>query len=175
MTKQENIYVKLACDTIEKYLQQEEMTISGKSLPEELRCQAGTFVSIKKNGQLRGCIGTIQPTQDSLAEEIRGNAISAAFRDPRFPPVKEEELSELEISVDVLAEPEAIDSINDLDPHQYGVIVEKGRHRGLLLPNLEGIDTVEEQVEIALRKAGLRPVNGLEGVQLYRFKVTRHK
>lgn len=175
MVEQENIYVKLAKGTIEKHLGLEEKIYSEEILPEELKCQAAAFVSIKKNGQLRGCIGTIHPTEDSLAEEIRSNAMSAAFRDPRFPPVKEEEISELEFSVDVLEEPEEIDSLNDLDPHQYGVIVEKGRHRGLLLPNLEGIDTVEEQVEIALRKAGLRPVNGIEGVQLYRFKVTRHK
>ncbi len=175
MTEQENIYVKLARNTIEKYLQQEEMIISEESLPEELKYQAAAFVSIKKNGQLRGCIGTILPTEDSLAEEICSNAISAAIRDPRFPPVKEEELSELEISVDVLEEPEAIDTVDDLDPHQYGVIVEKGFHRGLLLPKLEGIDTVEEQLKIAFRKAGLRLDNVTEGVQLYRFKVTRHK
>jgi len=175
LVEEENIYVKLAKSSIEKHLQQEEVTLSEEFLSEELKCQAAAFVSIKKNGQLRGCIGTIQPTEDSLAEEIKTNAISAAFRDPRFPPIKEEELPELDISVDVLEQPEAIDSMDDLDPHQYGVIVEKGYHRGLLLPNLEGVDTVEEQVEIALRKAGLRPVNGLEGVQLYRFKVTRYK
>lgn len=175
MTEGESIYVKLARDTIENLVCGGKIEISEKFLTKELRHQAGAFVSIKKNGQLRGCIGTIYPTKDNLAEEISANAISAASRDPRFPAVKENELSELDISVDVLEEPEAVDSMEELDPNKYGVIVEKGYHKGVLLPELEGIDTVQKQLEIALKKAGLRPDDGIRGVQLYRFRVNRYK
>lgn len=143
-----------------------------KELPEELReHRAGAFVSIKKSGQLRGCIGTIQAVQFCLAEEIIENAISASVRDPRFSPVEPEELEYLVISVDVLGEPEEISSPEELDPERYGVIVTKGRKRGLLLPNLEGIDTVEEQIAIAKQKAG---IGEREEVELQRFEVVRH-
>ena len=98
--------------------------------------QAGVFVSLHKSGALRGCIGTIEPAQPNVAQEIIHNAISAATRDPRFPPVRPDELNDLEISTDVLGEPEMITSLDELDPKRYGVIVEKGYRRGLLLPNL---------------------------------------
>ncbi|HHZ00152.1 MAG TPA: AmmeMemoRadiSam system protein A, partial [Tissierellia bacterium] len=129
-------------------------------------------VSLKLDGSLRGCIGTISPTTSSIADEIIRNAISAGTEDPRFPPVTEEELSRLEYSVDVLGKAEKIESLDDLDPVRYGVIVTKGHRRGLLLPNLEGINTVEEQVSIALRKAGIYPH---EDYRLERFEVVRHK
>ncbi|MFP4661184.1 MAG: AmmeMemoRadiSam system protein A [Halanaerobiales bacterium] len=174
MSDNGNVFVNLARKTIESFVKQERLQIP-EPLPEELNREAGVFVSIKKNGQLRGCIGTIQPTQDNLAEEIISNAISAASRDPRFPAIEEHELPELDISVDILEEPEPIDSVDKLDPWKYGIIVEKGFHRGLLLPMLEGIDTVEEQLDIAVRKAGLSPDEDLENLQLYRFRVTRYK
>ena len=143
-----------------------------EGLPEALtKTRAGAFVSIHKQGRLRGCIGTIAPTRSSLAEEIIHNAVSAATRDPRFDPIRPEELKWLEISVDVLGEPEPIDSVAELDVKRYGVIVTNGGRRGLLLPDLEGVDTPEQQVEIARRKAGIGPD---EAVLLERFEVVRH-
>ena len=142
-------------------------------LPEEMLTQrAGAFVSLKKEGKLRGCIGTIQGVQRNLAEEIMENAVSAGVYDPRFAPVVEEELPELVYSVDVLGEAERIAGPEQLDVKRYGVIVTKGYRRGLLLPNLEGIDTVEEQVAIAMQKAG---ISDAQGMTLERFEVIRHQ
>ncbi len=137
-----------------------------------LRHAAGVFVSIHSHGKLRGCIGTIQPVYDNMMDEIIYNAIQACSKDPRFNAVEEAELNELEIKVDILSKSERIDTIDQLDPKIYGVIIEKGQKRGLLLPNLEGIDTPEEQVSIATQKAGL-PVES--EVTMYRFKVERHE
>lgn len=134
--------------------------------------QAGAFVSLHKDGRLRGCIGTIAPTRDNLAQEIIENAISASTRDPRFIPVTADELEYLEYSVDVLSPAEPIDSPDQLDVKRYGVIVSNGGRRGLLLPNLDTIDTVEEQIAIAKKKAGIAPK---EPVSLKRFEVVRHK
>ena len=134
--------------------------------------RAGAFVSLHKNGRLRGCIGTIQPVRSCVAEEIADNAISAATRDPRFSPVRPEELDSLEISVDVLSEPESISSIAELDVKRYGVIVSKGGRRGLLLPNLDGVDSIDEQIAIALQKAGISEHE--KGIKLQRFEVVRH-
>jgi AmmeMemoRadiSam system protein A len=134
--------------------------------------RTSTFVSLHdRRGNLRGCIGTIEPQQPTVAQEVIQNAISAATRDPRFPPVQPEELEDLDVKVDVLTEPELIDSQDQLDPKRYGVIVESGWRRGLLLPDLEGVDTVEYQLEIAMRKAGIRPD---EPIELYRFEVKRY-
>ena len=130
------------------------------------------FVSLKKDGRLRGCIGTISPTKSSIAKEIITNAVSAGTGDPRFDPVREEELDDLVYSVDVLGEPEDIKSKDELDVVKYGVIVSKGSRRGLLLPNLEGVDTVEKQIEIALQKAGIAADANYE---MQRFEVVRHK
>ena len=141
-------------------------------LPPELPEQAGVFVSLKLDGELRGCIGTTGPTEPTLALEVVHNAIQAGTADPRFPPVEEEELPFIDYSVDVLGAPEPC-ALAELDPKAYGVIVEKDGQRGLLLPDLPGIDTVEEQVAIAAQKAGLTPDTG--GVQLYRFPVTRYR
>jgi AmmeMemoRadiSam system protein A len=130
-------------------------------------------VSLKVDGALRGCIGTIAPTWPSLAEEICANAISAAARDPRFDPVRPDELGDLVYDVDVLGEPELVAGIDELDPRRYGVIVScaDGR-RGLLLPDLDGVDTVEEQVEIAARKGGIDLFG--DAYRLERFEVVRH-
>jgi AmmeMemoRadiSam system protein A len=132
---------------------------------------AGAFVSIKKRGQLRGCIGTIQPVRPTLAEEVVENAVSAAARDPRFPPMTREELSDSTISVDVLTPPESVSMLEELDPRKYGVIVQSGTRRGVLLPDLPGVDTVEHQIEIASNKAG---IGRDENVQLFRFGVKRY-
>ena len=134
--------------------------------------RAGAFVSIKKMGALRGCIGTITPVRDNLAGEIADNAISACSRDPRFDPVKPYELDDLTVSVDVLSAPEPVDSAGQLDAARYGVIVTKGFRRGLLLPNLEGVDTVEAQINIALSKAGIGPS---ERYTVERFEVVRYE
>ena len=145
----------------------------GFAVPPELQdAQAGAFVSIHKLGQLRGCMGTICATQDNLATEIAYCARMASVEDPRFDPIQPDELDFLELSVDVLEPAEDIPDESLLDPAHYGVIVTKGWRRGLLLPNLEGVDTVRDQVDIAKRKAGI----GLDedGVQLQRFKVVRH-
>jgi AmmeMemoRadiSam system protein A len=132
--------------------------------------KGAAFVCLKKAGDLRGCIGTFQPTQETLAEEIAVNAVSAACRDPRFPPVSESELASLDISVDVLSEPEPVSEASQLDPRRYGVIVKRGSRVGLLLPDLEGVDSVEQQLEIARNKAGISPH---EPIQLFRFTVDR--
>jgi AmmeMemoRadiSam system protein A len=135
--------------------------------------KAGVFVSIhKKNGDLRGCIGTFEPQQKNVAKEVIANAVSAATRDPRFEPVSPEELDNLEYSVDVLTPPEPIKDESQLDPKKYGVIVEAGWRRGLLLPDLEGVDTVDYQIDISRQKAGIGPN---EPVKLYRFEVKRYK
>ena len=168
----EDAYVQLARKTIETFVRTGEKIKVPDGLPQEMYDrQAGTFVSIKENGGLRGCIGTIQAVQASIAEEIINNAISAAVRDPRFYPIEPEELDKLTISVDVLGETERIDSPDELDVQRYGVIVTKGYKRGLLLPNLEGVDTVEEQIAIAKDKAG---ISAQEEVELERFEVVRH-
>lgn len=168
----EDDYVRLARRALESFI------ISGKiiDVPPELPAEmltkrAGTFVSIKKGGGLRGCIGTIEPTKDSVAEEIIHNAVSSAVHDPRFNPVSEKELSDLVYSVDVLGETQPIVSKDQLDVKRYGVIVTKGHRSGLLLPNLEGVDTVEQQIEISKQKAGIEEG---ETVSLERFEVIRH-
>ncbi len=168
-------YVQLAKNTIDRYIRSREIyRPSEEELTEEMSsAQAGAFVSIHELGELRGCIGTIAPTRDRLADEIIYNAISASTRDPRFPPIQPEELDQLEISVDVLGAAEPIASEKELDVKRYGVIVEKGYRRGLLLPDLEGVDTVEYQVLIARRKAGIGDHE--PGVSLYRFEVIRHE
>jgi AmmeMemoRadiSam system protein A/AmmeMemoRadiSam system protein B len=133
--------------------------------------RAGVFVSMHRHGQLRGCIGTLSPTRPNLTEEIRHNAISACSHDPRFYPVIAEELSDLEISVDVLGSPQPVHALGELDVKRYGVIVSSGGRRGVLLPDLEGVETVDEQVRIALRKAG---IDADEAYTLERFEVVRH-
>ena len=165
-------YVRLAWQSIENYILEHRIMDIPADIPEELaQRRAGAFVSIHKQGQLRGCIGTISPVRNSLAMEIIENAVSAASRDPRFDPIRPDELKWLEISVDVLGEPEDIASEEQLDVKRYGVIVSKGHRRGLLLPDLEGVDTPRQQVDIARRKAGIGPK---EKVNLQRFEVVRH-
>lgn len=169
--KAESPVVRLARQSLEHYYATgkvlEETDIE---LPPDLPARAGVFVTLKKDGQLRGCIGTTAPTTPSLQEEIIANALKAAREDPRFDPVDGAELPELAISVDVLGEPEKVAGLQDLDPEKYGVIVSSGVRRGLLLPAIEGIHTSEEQVDIARRKAGIGPH---EPVKLERFTVTR--
>lgn len=169
----EDPWVKLARRSLETYVKtSQRLTSLPEDLPTEMTTQqAGAFVSLHKNGQLRGCIGTIAPTCENLAWEIVQNAISACSRDPRFSPVRPNELDELEYSVDVLGAPEPVDSPAALDPKTYGVIVSCGGRRGLLLPDLDGVDSVEAQLSIALQKGGIREN---ETYKIERFKVVRH-
>lgn len=172
--KESHPLVQLARETVELFVRQGRTLDPPDELSPEMRQRAGTFVSLHDRfGELRGCIGTILPTQANVAQEIIQNAISAATRDPRFPPVQPEELDGLDIKVDVLTTPEPISGPEELDPKRYGVIVEDkhGWRRGLLLPDLEGVDTVEYQVDIARRKAGIGPN---EPVKLERFEVIRY-
>ena len=164
--------VQLAKDAIRLFVEKRKIMEEPLVPGEEMREKAGVFVSLKKHGELRGCIGTFEPTQPNIAMEVIRNAISAATRDPRFPPVELDELTELSYSVDVLSKPEAVGGSESLDPKRYGVIVESGLRRGLLLPDLEGVDTVEYQLSIARQKAG---IGKDEPVKLYRFEVKRYK
>lgn len=171
----EDAYVRLARSTIERFVR---TGTPPDSLPQDLPAQmldtrAGTFVSLHEHGRLRGCIGTIGPVTANVAQEIVHNAIAACSEDPRFEPVDTDELDMLEISVDVLGEPEDIDSASQLDPRRYGVIVTNGARRGLLLPMLDGVDTIEQQVAIAKRKAGIGEHEA--GTTLQRFEVVRHE
>ena len=168
---EESALPALARRAIEAYVRDGKI-IEPEAGGEPLLSQAaGAFVSLHLDGELRGCIGTTCPTQDDVAHEVVRNALEAATGDPRFPPVTEDELPRLDIKVDVLHTAEAC-SLDELDHKQYGVIVSCGWRRGLLLPDLEGVDTVADQVEIARRKAGIAPT---EKAELERFKVDRYE
>lgn len=165
-------YVKLARASAEYFVKNGRVMELPDWVPDELlNKKSGAFVSVHKFGSLRGCIGTISSTQKNLALEIIQNAVSAVSSDPRFDPVKEDELKYLDINVDVLGESEKIKSEAELDVKKYGVIVQSGYKRGLLLPDLDGVDTVEQQISIAKRKGGIAPG---EKIDLFRFEVVRH-
>ena len=164
-------FVELARKAVRTWVLEKKAIETPAPIPENMKGRAGVFVSIHEDGDLRGCIGTFLPTTANIAHEIIEMAIEACYQDTRFMPVRPNELDKLEINVDVLSSPEPIDNIAQLDPKIYGVIVYRGPRRGLLLPDLEGIDTAEQQVAIARRKAGIYDDGP---VQLQRFKVTRH-
>lgn len=154
-----------------------EAMVNGGRVPDPpdegfYRRRAACFVSIKKNGELRGCIGTLDPLEEDLGREIIHNASSAAFGDPRFPAVTVEELPQLAYSVDVLSVPEGVQRPDDLDCRKYGVIVSCDYRRGVLLPDLEGVDSVEHQLSIACMKAGIA---SHEQFQVERFMVDRYR
>ena len=167
----EDEYVRLARHAIETIVTTGKLPERPADLPSEMAERAGVFVSLKKDGELRGCIGTFEPTAKNIAEEILQNAASAALRDPRFPPVKKEELDALVYSVDVLTEPELVAGADALDVKKYGVIVEYRARKGLLLPDLAGVDTVEDQLRIARQKGGI-PADA--PIRIWRFTVERH-
>lgn len=169
----EDEYVRLARLSLETFVKTHQplKKLPSKLPKDMLERQAGAFVSLHKDGQLRGCIGTIAPTTDSIAYEIVQNAVSACSRDPRFSPVRVDELDDLEYSVDVLGEPERIFDLKKLDVKKYGVIVESNGRRGLLLPDLEGVDSVDQQIRIAMRKGNI-PTDA--AINLWRFEVVRH-
>jgi len=169
--QQRHPLVQLAMQAVESYVKTRAVIEPGELSP-EMKERAGVFVSLKKHGQLRGCIGTFEPTQASVAGEIIHNAISSATDDPRFSPVSPSELGSLDYSVDVLTHPEEVEDRSQLDVKKYGVIVAAGLRRGLLLPDLEGVDSVDMQISICRRKAGILPA---EAVKLYRFEVRRYR
>lgn len=168
-------YVRLARESVARHLSGQSLPASGMEIEQDeslWNIERACFVSIKTlGGNLRGCIGTILPVQTGIDWEIVANAISAATRDPRFPPVTMGELVGVRFSVDVLGIPEVVADRGQLDPKIWGVIVNKGRLRGVLLPDLEGVDNVDDQLRIAASKAG---IPALAGVQIERFRVDRY-
>jgi len=172
--------VKLAKLAVEEYIGEEKIISPPRDFPSEfLIKKSGTFVTIEKDKKLRGCIGTYLPTQDNIAEEVIQNAISAATKDPRFFPITKEELPELSYVVYILHPPELVNDISKLDPKKYGVIVKTIPKEGemqksaLLLPDLEGVETVEDQLSIACQKGGIDPAT--EEMVIYRFKVNKYQ
>jgi AmmeMemoRadiSam system protein A len=165
--------VALARKAVEFYVR-ERRVLDPDPLPGLEQRRAGVFVSLHlSDGSLRGCIGTTQPTQPDIEGEIVRNAISAATRDPRFYPLQPDELEDLDISVDVLGEPEEVAGTEDLDPKCFGIVVKTADGRqALLLPDLEGVDTVDQQVCITCRKGGIDPV--ADKYRILRFEVERH-
>ena len=164
--------VALAKKSIETFVRNRKELSPPKELTPEMTVKAGVFVCIKKRGNLRGCIGTFLPCTENVAHEIIKNAMSTATQDPRFEPVTEDELDDLEYSVDVLSPPEKVSDVSELDPKKYGVIVVHGSRKGLLLPDLDGVDSVEEQLRIAKMKAWINPE---EKVEIFRFTVSRYR
>jgi AmmeMemoRadiSam system protein A len=167
----EHALVQLARETIETFVKEGKIISPPAELTPEMRGKAGVFVSLHLKGSLRGCIGTFAPTTENVATEIIHNAIESSTRDPRFPPVGKNELADLEISVDVLTEPVKVESVKELDAKKFGVIVKSGARRGLLLPDLEGVNSPEEQIAICRQKAW---IGDAEPVELFRFEVKRY-
>ncbi len=171
-TSERETAIFLAREGLRLYLKKGENLVPPEEMPPLFYTKRGAFVSIKTQGsQLKGCIGTLEPTQGNLALEIINNAISAGTSDPRFEPVPPTELDQLYFSVDIISPLEKISKRSYLNPSEYGIVVEKGFRRGVLLPDLEGIDTVNRQISIAAQKAGLSSQD--EGITIYRFEVTR--
>jgi len=186
-----NPYILLAKQAIENYVKEGKIPPLPEDLPEEfLKRKAGTFVTIEKNGELRGCIGTYLPTKENIAKEIISNAIAAATEDYRFGPIQKEELPHLSYTVYILNEPELVKNIKNLDPQKYGIIVKTvpiispnrtdvvfNGHlplkSGLLLPDLEGIDTIEKQISVACQKGGIDPTG--EKILIYKFTVEKYQ
>ena len=172
LRKNEDPYVSLARESLEYYVKNnKKMTRPRRLIKDLVNNKAGVFVSIHKNNQLRGCIGTIGPTTKCIADEIIENSVSAGTRDPRFDSIHENELPYLQYKVDVLFPSEPIESMSQLDIEKYGVIVSHNHKQGLLLPNIDGIDSIKEQVDIAKRKAG---ISDKESFKMERFEVIRH-
>lgn len=171
MEKELHPFAQLAKRSVENYVNTGRVLKSYDMTP-GMKSKAGVFVSLKKHGQLRGCIGTFEPMEANIGEEIVRNAVSAAVGDPRFSPVTQAELDDLEYSVDVLTHPEPVEDVLQLDPKKHGLIVQSGYRRGLLLPDLEGVDDVQTQISICRQKAGIMES---EPIKMYRFQVKRYR
>jgi AmmeMemoRadiSam system protein A len=165
--------VKLAKDTVELYIREGKIReVREEELTPELKQRAGVFIALKIDGNLRGCIGTFQPTEPDIAHETVRNAVSAATCDPRFSCIRKDELDTIEYTVDVLTPPEPVKDRSRARSRRYGVIVQAGGRRGLLLPDLDGVDTVDFQISIAMQKAGIPPGTL---ISLFRFEVKRYQ
>ena len=171
-----NLYISLAKSAVETYINRKEVIKVPDSLPRGItNKKAGTFITIKKNEDLRACIGTYLPTKENIAEEIIQNAITAATEDYRFGPIQKEELPYLTYSVYVLEKPELVEDIKELDPKKYGIIIKTLNHplkSALLLPDLDGINTVEQQISVTCQKGGIDPAK--EKTVIYKFKAEEH-
>lgn len=168
----EHPLVQLARKTIDTYVKDKKVIDPPPDLIPEMKDKAGVFVSLHRQGRLRGCIGTFAPTTENVANEIIRNAIESSTQDPRFPPMGKDELADLEISVDVLRAPEPVKSIKELDAKRFGVIIKAGMKKGLLLPDLPGVNTPEEQIGICRQKAG---IGDDEPLELFKFEVRRFR
>ncbi|MDX9715326.1 MAG: AmmeMemoRadiSam system protein A [Dissulfurispiraceae bacterium] len=166
-------FAALAKSAVEEYIRNGSILPEPEELSSDLQSTAAAFICLKSHGDLRGCIGTFMPAYKNLFYEIVNNSIAAATKDPRFEPVSADELGDIQYTVDVLSEPEKVEDISELDPKKYGVIVSKGNNRGLLLPDLEGVNTVEEQLRIAKMKAYIDPND--DDISISRFVVQRYK
>lgn len=164
--------VQLAKETVELYIREKKIREIRQQELSGFTQQSGVFVCLKVDGLLRGCIGTFQPSEPTIVHETVRNAISAATCDPRFMCVRADELDGIEYTVDVLTQPEPVKDRSELDPRRYGVIVQAGARRGLLLPDLDGVDTVDDQISIAMQKAGISPNTP---VTLLKFEVKRYQ
>ena len=165
---------ELAKISVETYVKEKKIIELPADLSQEfLEKKSGVFVTVEKSGELRGCIGTYLPIRKNIAEEIIHNAIAAATEDYRFGPVGKEELPHLSYTVYILGEPELIKDIKELDPKKYGIIVKTTERTGLLLPDLEGVDTTEEQISIACQKGGINPLK--EKIIIYKFTVEKYQ
>lgn len=168
-------YVELARKALETFVLTGKVVHAPSPLPELFRRKAGCFVTLMENGELRGCIGTIEPIYDNLALEIINNAIAAGTEDPRFPPVSAAELPLLQYTVEVLGPLEKVNDLSELDPKLYGVVVQSSARplrKGVLLPDIEGVDTVQDQIRICRLKAG---ISSSEPVILYRFRTEKFR
>ena len=165
-------YISLAQESVHHYLNYYEKLPCPTPLTRDLQSPAGAFVSIKKLKQLRGCIGTLEPSEPNLAMEIIENALKAALHDPRFSPINTDELKDLSYSIDVIGPLEKVSSVDELDPRTYGLVVRCKDRQGVLLPDLEGVDSAEEQIQICLSKGR---IDENEPVKIYRFKVDRYR
>ena len=172
MGRLQHPYVSLAQESIHHYLNYREKLSCPDPLSKDLTSRSGAFVSIKKLKQLRGCIGTLEPCEPNLAMEIIENALKAALHDPRFSPVTPEELQDLTYSIDVVRPLEKISDMSELDPTIYGLVVRSNGKQGVLLPDLEGVDSIEEQIQICRAKGKIRDD---EPIEMYRFKVERFR
>lgn len=169
-----NLYILLAKEAVEKYLQQRKIMALPENLPAEfLNRRAGIFVTIFKDKELRGCIGTYLPVRDNIAQETVYNAIAAATEDFRFLPIQTDELPYLNYAVSILSEPIPIKDTSKLNPKKFGIIVKTGAKTGLLLPDLPGIETLEKQISIACQKAGIDPQT--EKISIYKFAVEKYE
>ncbi len=176
MYQPKTIYAKHALNVVTTYVKTGNVLAlkKQKEIPEELQIRRACFVTLHHiDGSLRGCIGTLEPQYKNLWLEIISNGVAACSRDSRFSPLASDELEHIEISVDVLSEPEKVEDLNVLNPKKYGVIVTDGFRRGVLLPDIDGIDTVEQQISIAKRKAGIGSMLN-DDLEFYSFTATRY-